>query len=79
MTSTVLDVYKRQVVFFDPENTEHRRQVAQFHRTGTWGKSPVLFYCPPNTNVRTYTAEELLKYYMSREFSDRKLFAGKKT
>jgi len=79
MTSTVLDVYKRQVVFFDPENTEHRRQVAQFHRTSTWGKSPVLFYCPPNTNVRTYTAEELLKYYMSREFSDRKLFAGKKT
>lgn len=78
MTTTILDVYKRQVVFFDPENAEHRRHVAQFHRTGAWGKSPVLFYCPPNTNVRSYTAEELLKYYMSREFSDRKLFAGKK-
>lgn len=78
MTSTVLDVYKRQVVFFDPENIEHRRYVTQFHRTGTWGKCPVTFYCPPNTDVRTFTSEELLKFYMSREFSDRKLFVGKR-
>lgn len=67
MTTTILNVYKRPVVVFNPKNIDHRHYVMQFYRKKTWGKCPVTFHCPPNTDVVTHTSAELLKFYMLRE------------
>jgi hypothetical protein len=69
MNNTILDVNRKPVVVFDPENQDHRRYIAEFQRQNTWNTSPVLFYAPGDISVREHTAEELLRYYLAREFA----------
>ena len=69
---TILDVNRRPVVPFDVNNTDHRRYVADFLKTGTWSHSPVAFYAPDGISSRAYAVEKLVAYYLGNEFADPK-------
>jgi len=81
MSTSILNIYRKPVVFFNAKDPDHRKWVAEFHRRGTWHHCPVMFYGPRNVSVRAYTAENLLQYYMQQEFLNdkkpRKLFKVK--
>lgn len=65
---SLLDLYRRPVVYFDPKNPAHREQMAIFLRTGTWSKSPYAFYAPDNLSVKAYALQTMLEFYLSEEF-----------
>ena len=69
MNNTLLDVYRKPVVTFDPANEDHRRYIAEFQRQNTWSTSPVLFHAPGDMSTKAFTAEELLRYYLAKEFA----------
>lgn len=65
---TILDLHRRPTVLFDPANKDHRKYVAEFLATGTWGHCPVVFFAPDEANTKAYAIESLADYYLSKEF-----------
>lgn len=61
---------------FDPSNKDHRRYYAEFVKYGGWGKCPVRFVCPDDCgmDLPTMIKNQLLDWYVGREFKDRDLF-----
>lgn len=74
-----LDVCRRQVVVFDPNNVEHRKHMLQFLKEGTWGNCPVAFYAPDNMSIKAYAMETLIDFYLKQEFVVAKRRASIKT
>lgn len=65
---TVLDLHRRPTVLFDPSNKDHRKYVAEFLATGTWGRCPVVFFAPDEANTKAFAIESLADYYLTKEF-----------
>jgi hypothetical protein len=68
----VLQSASRPWVTFDPSNRQHRNWVAEFKKTGVWGRCPVRFFVTDGdvgTDLITLVQRQLVDYYLSREFN----------
>jgi hypothetical protein len=67
--NTLLGVYNRPVVLFNPESKDHRRWAWQFFRDRSWKGCPVRFALPDGEdNVCSMIERLLMSYYSQREF-----------
>lgn len=67
--NTVLDLYAKPTVMFDPKNKTHRRIAHDFLVNRSWGSSPVKFALPiGEDNTYTMVMRMLTEYYCEREF-----------
>jgi hypothetical protein len=64
------DVYKRQLVAFDPHNKDHRRWYWEFVAYKGWGKCPVRFICTEEhgDNLPSMIQRMVVDYYINKEF-----------
>lgn len=68
---TKLDLFRKPVVAFDPENKQHRKYWAMFLRDQTWRNIPVRFAITENCQDITYQIQKTLaEYYITKEFKN---------
>lgn len=65
-----LEFFARPLVAFDASDPLHRSYYYEFIKRRSWGWCPVRFICPDQTglNLVTMIQQELLSYYVTREF-----------
>jgi hypothetical protein len=67
--NTLIGVYSRPVILFNPEDKHHRRWAWQFFRDRSWKNCPVRFALPDGEdNVCSMIERMLMSYYSQREF-----------
>lgn len=67
--NTLLGVFNRPVVLFDPANKDHRRWAWQFFRDRSWKGCPVRFALPDGEdNVCSMIERMMMSHYIQREF-----------
>jgi hypothetical protein len=67
--NTLLGVYARPVVLFDPNDKHHRRWAWQFFKDRSWKNCPVRFALPDGEdNVCTMIERMMMSYYIQKEF-----------
>lgn len=69
---SLLNMYSRHQVMFDPENKEHRQWYHHFVQTGAWGRCPYQFVMHDDhgSDLITRCQRALIRYYVNREFGD---------
>lgn len=68
---SILYLRARPIVAFDVTDHNHRRYFHDFLKTDTWGHCPVRFMIESlNTDLVTYIANELLRYYDEKAFRE---------
>lgn len=74
-----LEYLQRPLVAFDAYNKDHRRYYAEFIKYGGWGKCPVRFVVPEDIghDLPTMIKNQLIQYYIDREFGGSKLIEGR--
>lgn len=66
---TKLDLFRKPVVSFDPENKTHRRYWAMFLKQQSWANIPIRFALTENVNDIIVMVNRILAdYYISKEF-----------
>lgn len=66
----ILSSHLRPAVTFDPANEDHRRYFAEYLKTGTWGKCPVVFADSfQGGNQFAIIQRRLAEYYLQKEFN----------
>jgi len=71
--STILALYRRPTIEFDPSDAEHRYWYYQFKKTLGWGNCPYTWHCPADyISVPDYIANLLAEYYMKQDRSAHK-------
>ena len=66
---SVLDKFKRPTSVFDASNKKHREYYSQFMESNTWGNCPYqLTSADSGISLVAYARNELIKYYMNKEF-----------
>lgn len=64
-----LHLKMRPVVAFDPSNKDHRRDYAEFLRTGSWGHCAVRYELDESCGeLQSRIQRNLLEYYLGKEF-----------
>jgi hypothetical protein len=55
---------------FDVNNKKHREYYADYMKTNTWGNCPVRLKVPTQiVSLPTYAREQLIRYYINKEFT----------
>lgn len=66
---SLLELYTRPLVAFDPSNRDHRKWFAEFQRTKCWGNAPVRFIVPDeHGDLISLVTNSLINYYVGKEF-----------
>ena len=66
---TKLDIFRKPVIAFDPENKQHRKYWAMFLRDKSWVNIPVRFAFTENVHDIAYMINrQLAEYYVTKEF-----------
>ena len=67
--NTKLDLFRKPVVAFNPENKLHRKYWAMFLRDQNWANIPVRFVLSDNAqDLVSMINKQLSDYYISKEF-----------
>lgn len=65
-----LNFFKRPVVVFDPLNRKHRKDYAEFLKTGSWKSCDVRYELDePVGELQAAIQRKMLTFYTSREFN----------
>ena len=74
-----LEYYCRPLVAFDAKNKEHRRWYYMFVKNRSWKHCPVRFIVPEasGSNLIKMMEDELILYYVNKEFANEKPSAKK--
>lgn len=66
---SILDSFVRRVEMFDVNNKKHREYYAKYMKTNSWGECPVQLKVPSQVvSLSTYAREQLIKFYINKEF-----------
>jgi hypothetical protein len=66
-----LDFFRKPVVEFDPSNRQHRRDYAQFLKTGSWRHCRVRYeLIGIGGELQGMMQRRLLEFYTDREFKN---------
>lgn len=67
---SILKLYERPYVAYDPSNETHRKYFYEFIKHKTWGKCPVRFVIEDELGADFVSTMKLrtLEYYMNKEF-----------
>jgi hypothetical protein len=66
---TILNKHIRPVETFEASNKKHREYYSQYMATNSWGNCPFqLRSANSSLSLASYAREELIKYYMNKEF-----------
>lgn len=64
-----LELYRRPVVLFDPDNADHRRDYASFLKTNSWRGCGVRYVIDDSAgDLQARIQRSLLEYYVAQEF-----------
>lgn len=69
--NTKLDLFRKPVVAFNPDNKSHRKYWAMFLRDQSWNNIPVRFVLVDNCHdLVTMINKQLTDYYITKEFKN---------
>ena len=66
---SVLNRFIRPIEMFDVTNKKHREYYAEYIKSNSWGNCPVQLKVPSQiVSLATYAREQLITYYIEKEF-----------
>ena len=70
---SVLNLFGRPYIVFDPSDRQHRKYYHDFVVSGTWGRCPYRFIVPGDDgDLITMIQRSLVKFYSESEFTKHK-------